>query len=1094
MSWRRAFVLLFALLCVPGFAFAQNTGTVTGTVTASDSKAPVVGVNVFVVGTARSAISGADGRYVITNVAAGTRTVRAASIGYASRDQVVTVTAGQTTVANFSLVAEAVELKEIVAVGYGTQRSRDVTGAVSTVTTEALEKAPVQSIDQMLQGTAPGVQVTTGSAEPGGALSIRIRGTSSITGNSEPLYVIDGFPIENDIEGSAAGNAGRNRTTPPNPLITLNPSDIESISILKDASATAIYGARGANGVVIITTKQGRGTKPSLTFDYYTGWQEVTKKYDMLNTQEFMDYANEYVVAGAFTRPDTISAFKLDSVRPFPITQCAPNIKCMLYGQVLASGINTDWQDQIFRTAPVNNYQLTVRGAAGQNSITRYALSAGMYDQDGIVVGSGIKRFSTRLNLNQGIGQRIELGGSFTASMARSKATPTAGQQNAGAGAVAAAIQYVPLLPVRDSLGNYTSLLGDLTNLVGTNVLNAAPVPNPVAIANEVLDSLSDTRLLGNVFARAELFTGLEARVSFGGDYANRWRRTYYNRQTLQGQQTGGDAIRSSNGTTSWLNENTLTYKKQFNKVHDLTLLAGYTQQATTSDRESMENTSFVNDITTFFNIGSGTQTGGPSVSSGHTEQVLQSYLGRLNYSLLSRYLLTLTYRTDGSSRFAASHKWGSFPSAALAWRVSDEPFFKNSLNRINDLKLRFSYGEVGNPSIRPYQSLSRLSAQGYSFGGTQQGGYYPSAVGNPNLTWETTTQADLGVDVSFLNRFTINADYYNKDTRDLLLAITLPEETGFSSALANRGSINNKGIELGLEARIFTAKKGFNWRANFNYAKNKNKVTDLGGETEIFAQTISTDFNMPGSVIRIGYPLNQFYGFKALGVVRDSAQAASIAYTNFSAQAFKPGDVLIADIAGRDSTGKLVMTPDGKITIDDRTYLGDPTPKFTIGLTNTFGYKGFELTGLLQGSYGGKILNVNRIRTDAEPRVNISRDRWENRWTPTNTNTDVPRIGVNPNTLSANAQITSNLLEDGSYLRLRTITLSWLVPESLQKNLRMSASRIYVTGANLFTATNYSGFDPDVSAQSVGNANRGIDIGAYPLARTITLGASFNF
>ncbi|HUP88183.1 MAG TPA: TonB-dependent receptor [Longimicrobiales bacterium] len=1086
MSWRRVSALLLALLCAPHFLAAQGTtGTITGTVTSADTRAPVVGVNVFVVGTNRASISGADGKYIITGVSPGTRTVRAASIGYATREQTVTVGAGSSQAVNFTLVAEAVELKEIVAVGYGSQRARDVTGAVSSVTTEALETAPVQSIDQLLQGTAPGVQVTTGSAEPGGALSIRIRGTSSITGNSEPLYVIDGFPIENDIEGSAAGSGGRNRVTPPNPLITINPSDIESISILKDASATAIYGARGANGVVIITTKQGRGSKPQLSFDYYTGWAKVTRKYDMLNSTEFMDYANEYVVSGATSRQDTLSAAQLRALQPFNDT---------IRAKVVASGLNTDWQDQIFRTAPVKNAQLTVRGAAGSNSITRYSLSAGVYDQDGIVVGSGIKRFSTRLNLNQAIGQRLELGGSFTASMARSKSVPTGGQQNGGAGAVSAAIQYVPVLGVKDSLGNYSNLFTDLTSLVGSQILNAAPVPNPVALALEVLDSLSDTRLLGNVFARAELLPGLEGRVSFGGDYANRWRRTYYNRQTLQGQQTGGDALRASNGTTSWLNENTLTYKRQFNKIHDLTILAGYTQQATTSDRENMENTTFVNDITGFFSIGSGTQAGGPSVSSGHTEQILQSYLGRVNYSLKDRYLFTLTYRTDGSSRFAAAHKWGAFPSAAVAWRVSDEPFFSGLKDNVSDLKVRLSYGEVGNPSIRPYQSLSRLSSQGYSFGGQAQGGYYPSAVGNPDLTWETTTQSDFGVDVAFLKRFTLTADVYNKKTRDLLLLITLPEESGFSSALANRGSISNKGIELGLDARILNNKNSLQWRANFNYAKNRNKVLDLGGEQEIFAQTISTDFNMPGSAIRVGYPLNQFYGFQALRVVRDAADSASIGWTNFTSQAFRPGDVLLADIAGRDSLGNLVMTPDGKVTLDDRTYLGDPTPKFTLGLTNTFTYKSLELTGLLQGSYGGKILNVNRIRTDAEPRVNISRDRWENRWTPTNTNTDVPRIGVNPNTVNANAQITSNLLEDGSYLRLRTLTLSWLVPQSVQNRLRMSASRVYITGTNLFTATNYSGFDPDVSAQSVGNSNRGIDIGAYPLSRTITLGASFNF
>ncbi len=1094
MSWRRISALLLVLLCVtrPLAAQGQTTGTITGTVTAADSKAPVPGVNVFVVGTSRTAISGSDGRYIITGVAPGSRTVRATSIGYANLETTVQVAAGETVLADFALVTEAVQLREIVAVGYGTQSRRDLTGAVSTVTTDALEHSPVRSIDALLQGTAPGVQVTTASSEPGGALSIRIRGTSSITGNSEPLYVIDGFPIENDIEGSAAGVtssgsiSGRNRITPPNPLVTLNPSDIESISILKDASATAIYGARGANGVVIITTKQGRGTRPQLTFDYYTGVQTLAKKYDMLNAQEWMDYANEF------------GANSGNPYTPFPDS---------LYNRVLQSGINTDWQDLIFRNAAVRNAQLTIRGAAGSNSPTRYALSAGMFDQDGILVGSGIKRFSTRLNLNQALSQRVELGGSFTASVARSKTVPTSGQQNNGAGAVSAAIQYVPILPVkldqaRNYLptdltlptGTYTYLARDLNGLVGSNVLDAAPTPNPVALANEVRDSLSDTRLLGNLFVRAELMPGLEARVSFGADYANRWRRTYYPRTTLQGEQTNGDAFRSNNVTQSWLNENTLTYKRQFGKIHDLTLLGGYTQQQTNGDRENMENTNFVSDITGWYEIGAGTQEGGPSIGSGHTTHVLESWLGRANYSLMDRYLFTFTYRTDGSSRFAAGKKWASFPSAAVAWRASTEPFMKN-VTAINDLKIRLSYGSVGNPSIRPYQSLSRLNDQAYSFNGSQVAGYYPIAIGNPNLTWETTKQADFGVDVAFLNRFNLTADYYTKRTTDLLLLVNLPYESGFQSVLSNRGTIDNRGVEVGLDARLInpSSSDGFAWLANVNFAKNKNKVVDLGGPTEIFAQVLTSDYNLPGTAIRVGYPIGMFYGFRSLGVIPDSAAAAAITYTNFNNSHFQAGDMLIADIAGRDAEGNLVMEPDGKITVDDRTYIGDPTPDFTLGLTNTFSYKSLELTGLLQGSYGGDVLNINRIRTESSPRVNISRDRWEGRWTPENPNAKFPRVGQNPNQVGPN-NFTSNLLEDGSYLRLRTITLSYLIPQSLQQRFRLSASRVYVTGTNLFTITDYTGYDPDVSAQSVGNTNRGIDIGAYPLAKSVTVGVSFNF
>jgi TonB-linked SusC/RagA family outer membrane protein len=551
----------------------------------------------------------------------------------------------------------------------------------------------------------------------------------------------------------------------------------------------------------------------------------------------------------------------------------------------------------------------------------------------------------------------------------------------------------------------------------------------------------------------------------------------------------------------SWLNENTLTYRREMGR-HDITLLGGYSQQYQDVDGENMENSNFVNDITGYFDIGAGTQEGGPSVSSRRTSQALQSWLGRINYSLADRYLLTATMRADGSSRFAAGKKWGTFPSLGLAWRLSEEPWF--GFDAINELKLRGSWGEVGNPSIRPYQSLSRLNDQGYSFGGTPYSGYFPAAVGNSDLTWETTAQIDFGVDIAFLDRFNLTADYYRKKTTNLLLLVQLPIETGFETALANRGSLENVGFEVGVDARILNPadRNGFGWRANLNFARNRNKVLDLGGPQSIFADLITTDFNLPGTMIEVGKPIGRFYGFQSQGVIRDSAQAATVTHTNFNGSAYTAGDMLIADICcARDENGDIIvdelgrpiMEPDGLTTLDDRTDIGDPTPDFTIGLTNTISFSNFELTGLLQGSYGGKILNVNRIRTESSPRVNISRDRFENAWRPENPDAEYPQIGENPNQVGPN-NFTSNLLEDGSYLRLRTLTLSFLVPQSLQDRLRLTASRIYVTGTNLFTITDYSGFDPDVSAQSVGNANRGIDIGAYPLARSVTVGVSFNF
>jgi TonB-linked SusC/RagA family outer membrane protein len=1060
MKWANVLLLLLAVsFAAPGSAQAQ-TGRITGTVADSASGQPVQSATVLVVGTQTGAVSNAEGRYTINTAAAGTQQVRVQRLGYAARTLTVTVVSGQTITANFVLPAQVARLNTVVSVGYGTQLARDVTGSVSTVTTTALEHTPIVSVDQVLQGTAPGVSVTTASSEPGGALSVRIRGTSSITGNAEPLYVIDGFPIENDIDGSSVGNGGRTRTTPSNPLASINPSDIESISILKDASATAIYGSRGANGVVIITTRQGRGQTPQFTLDYSTGFSSLAKKYDMLNAAQYMDYANTF--AQNSSSPYT----------PFPTT---------VRDSILASGTDTDWQDALYRTGGMNNLQLTMRGATSAVNTTRYAISGGYFNQDGIVIGSGIRRLSGRVNVNQTLGSRVEVGGSVTGSQANSKSTPTAGQQNGNAGAVSAAIQYVPILPVYRADGTYSYINTDLNAFASQ--LDAPQTPNPLSLANEVLDSLTDTRILANSYAQVDLIENLRFRTSFGTDYANRGRNTYYPRTTLRGQQSNGEAIRAAATVASWLNENTLTYDHSFGQGQDLSLLGGYTQQRTTSDRNSESNSNFVSDITGYFDIGAGTQPGGPTVSSGRTAQTLESWLARANYSLRDRYLMTLTYRTDGSSRFAADHKWGSFPSAAVAWRASSEPFLEK-YTFIDELKFRASLGVVGNPSIRPYQSLSRLNDQGYSFGGTSVSGYFPVAVGNPDLRWETTRQTDFGVDFSFLNRFSLTADYYDKKTTDLLLQIDLPYESGFTSALANRGSVQNRGFELGLDAQIMKPANpgGFAWRANVNYAMNRNKVLDLGGPDRLFADLITTDYNLPGSMIQVGKPIGVFYGFVSNGVVRDAADSASITWKNFTGGAFRPGDMKIADVDG-----------DGKITLNDRTDIGDPTPTFTMGLTNTVSFRAFELTGLLQGSYGNEILNVNRIRTESSPRVNVSVDRVEGAWTPDNPDAIFPKIGTNPNQVGTN-DFTSNLLEDGSYLRLRAITLSYLMPERLFSRYSLAGARVYVTGTNLWTLTNYTGYDPDVSSQSVGTTNRGIDIGAYPLSKGVTFGLTLNY
>jgi TonB-linked SusC/RagA family outer membrane protein len=1073
MKWAKVLLLLVAALVAPRAMQAQ-TGRITGTVTDSATGLPVQSATVLLVGTQTGAITTAEGRYLINNAPVGAQQVRVQRIGYAPRVQSAAVVEGQTATVNFLMPAQAARLTTVVSVGYGTQLARDVTGAVSTVTTEALQHTPIVSVDQLLQGTSPGVNVTTASNEPGGALSVRIRGTSSITGNPEPLYVIDGFPVESDAEGTSPGDGGRSRTTPTNPLVAINPSDIESISILKDASATAIYGSRGANGVVIITTRQGRGAKPTFTLDYSTGVSTVSKKYDLLNAAEYMDYANTF--GQGSSTPFT----------PFPTTvpAGAPAGTKSVYQQILDSGIDTDWQDQIFRTGGVRNLQLSMRGASTAVNVTRYAISGGLFDQDGIVLGSGLKRLSGRVNVNQSIGPRFEVGGSLTGSQVRNKSTPTSGQQNAGAGAVSAALQYVPILPVYRANGTYSYINPDL-NAYNT-LLDAPPTPNPVSLAQEVTDSLSDNRLLANLYAQAQLLDNLTFRTTYGTDYAARGRNTYYNRNTVSGALAGGQAYVGSTTTNTWVNENTLSYQRAFRGVHDLSLLGGFTQQRTDFTGLNLSASDFPSDVTLYNALQAGASQGVPS--SRRNSRTLESWLGRVNYSLLDRYLLTVNYRADGSSAFAESHKWAGFPSAAFAWRMSSEPFMKR-FDAIDELKLRASYGVVGNPGIRPYQSLTRLTSQGYSFGGQYTSGYAVAAVGNPDLRWETTKGSDFGIDIGLLDRFAITADYYAKQTTDLLLQVSLPFETGYQTALANRGSVENKGFEVGVDAQVIKpTASGFSWHANLNFAKNRTRVLDLGTNPDgspiqfIEADLLTTDYNLPGTRIVVGQPIGVFYGFKSLGVLQDAAQAAAVTYTPFSGTAFKAGQTLIADVDGN-----------GKIDLNDRTIIGDPTPDFTAGLTNDLRYGRFQFTALLQGSHGGKILNVNRIRTESSPRANISRERVVNAWSPTNPTGTEPAIGENPNQVGPN-NFTDNLLEDGSYLRLRSATLSFALPDRITSRTSMSDARLYLTGTNLITWTHYSGFDPDVSGQSVGTTNRGIDIGAYPLARGVTVGLNLNF
>jgi TonB-linked SusC/RagA family outer membrane protein len=1050
--------LLAAFVLSARTVAAQATGRITGHVV-SDAAVPLANVGVGIVGTQLGTRTGADGRYSIGNLAPGRYIVRAALIGYAPHVDTLTVAAGQTVTADITLRIVSVTLDQLVVVGYGTQRRSDLTGSVTSVVPN-VERTPITSVEQTLQGTAPGVQVTQASSAPGGGMSIRIRGGSSVNGNNEPLYVIDGFPVENDFSTSSSLDGGRAGTTPSNPLAALNPNDIASIEILKDASATAIYGARGANGVVLITTKRGEGAKPKVAIDLYQGQQTVAKRYDLLNATEFGQFANAWATTQNLALP---------------------------FADPTTLGRGTDWQDLIFREAKIQNAQVSVSGGSSSKNATRYALSGGVFQQGGVVDNSDFRRLSLRGNIDQMVGERIKIGSNLLISRVNSSQVPTDGSLNAGAGAVGAALQYPSIMSPYRTDGNYTLLSTDFPESLLKLGIAAGNVPNPLASAVAVQDKLFDTRVLANVAGEYKIVKGLTFRGTIGTDLSFRGRDTYYPRTTLQGFGQNGRAIRGRTDNTSFLNENTLTWNASIGSAHVISAVAGYTRQKLNSTRSDMRNSNFVSDITGFESIGAGAQAGGPSVSSGRTQWTLASYLARANYTLLDRYLFSATVRRDGSSRFGADNRWGVFPAGAVGWRLSEEPFMRR-LTFINNLKLRATYGKVGNPSISPYQSLTRLTPQQYTFNGTLAPGYYPAAIGNPTLSWESTTQTDFGLDLSMLKgRVDITADQYNKRTDDLLLQIDLPSEVGYPSAFVNAGSIENKGFEAGVTFRIFEGgpkREGFSWSTTVNYSRNRNQVLDLGGVSRIFpTQQTASDINATSSVVQVGQPIGAFFGFKTGDLFRDSTTLnAWKAATRFAS----------GTVPGLGNRMYIDVNGDSIIDGNDRTIIGDPNPDYVIGWQNSISYKGFEFSALFDGVRGNQILNLNNLRLNgASPALNVTRQRFLDAWSVDNPDGKYQRIGAGAGFL--NADITEELLEDGSFFRLRTISLSRQIPQRWLRQQGVTA-RAYITGQNVVTWTKYSGFNPDVSSISVGNLNRGVDVGAYPLARTWTFGMNINY
>jgi len=1041
---RRVFLPVFVSLICTSVAFSQQT--VTGIIRDNNGEL-VIGANVLVKGTPVSAISDSDGKFFI-EVSNSKAVLEISFMGFISQE----IPVGNQKNFQITLQEDLRRLGEVVVVGYGTVKKSDLTGSVSSIKSDDLKKMPMTSFDQGIQGHAAGVQVTNLSGAPGGQVSIRVRGGNSLSSSNEPLYVIDGFPI-------AAGNMASGYSTSSlanNPLATINPSDIESIEILKDASAAAIYGSRGANGVVLITTKRGKAGKTKVTYDGYLGTQSVAKRLDFMNGEEYATMAN-VAMANAGLAP--------------------------IYGGAndkwkdpsYYRDHSTDWQSLIFRNALIHNHQLSISGGSEN---TQYSLSGNFFNQVGVVLGSELNRGSLRAIIDSKVSSWIKVGASLTASRTFTDLVASEGD-GGGNGVISGAITIPPTMPVYNDDGTFTTL---------NQTPYGVTVGNPYAFALLKKDQSTIDRLMANVdikFDLSMLLKGLNLQIRGGTDYSDAFRDIYYPSGTYSGQSVNGLASKSWYRITSYLNENLLSYNAKFGK-HSVNAVGGLTLQSFSYINGQASVSGFVNDILEDNNMGSGTTAVGIP-SSGKSSATLASWLGRVNYNYDDRYLLTLTGRADGSSRFGANNKWGFFPSFAAAWRISEEQFMKD-VNWVSNLKFRASYGITGNQGFGSYASLASLAAYSYNFGGAKVTGFAPNKIPNSSLKWETTSTLDFGLDLGFLqNRLNFTADYYYKKTKDLLWNVTIPLSSGFSSIFSNHGTLENYGIELGLTYDLITSNQrgAFTWSTGLMYSMNRNKVLSMPGVTPGRTAGLSGHLKLDGSWLEEGYPVGIWKYYIYDGVYQNQAMLDETIVNSKGETVKKYPTSLTTD--GLGSPKFKDLNQDGKIDMNDWAVIGNPNPDFIFSWTNTFNYKNFDLSVFINGSYGNDILDLTRGESAQITPFASQRRSMLNYWTQANTNTDIPAPRQSPHPYLV---LSSWMIEDGSYVRLKNIVLGYRFP--IKKYIE--SLRFYVSAQNLLTITNYTGFDPEVNSQGQSNLQLGVDYNAYPSSRMFTAGINIAF
>lgn len=970
------FITVFLLMC--GMMKAQS---LTGRV--SDSNGSLPGVNVLVQNTTITSITDLDGNFTLKNLPENA----ILSISYTGyKTQKINIV-NQTSI-NVTLVSDNVDLKEVVVVGFGSTKKKDITGAIAVVGEKDFKGRSNTTFGEALEGKIAGVQISKPSGQPQGGYTIRIRGTSTITAGAEPLYILDGVPT-----GS---------------IDQISPSDIESMTVLKDASAAAIYGANGANGVILITTKRGGNHKATVTFDTYTSTAKVSKKLNVLDANQYKSLMTDM---GQFT-----------DWSQYPY--------------------NTNWQDEILRTALSANYTL---GVSGGDEKTNYYLSGTYLNQEGIVITNELERYTYKLNLDTKVGKSFKVGTSISYSKWRD-------------------------VDVNDS-GKYGAILGAMTGAPVTNVYNEdgtfainpfiSDLENPVALIIKNKHSYQNYLFNGNVYGEISFLKYFKFKSMFGfsqlNSKYNSWVDPYRSRE---GRSFKGMAFFSSDQNDFWNFENTLSFSKSVNKSN-FYVLVGYIASEVNSYSAAIDAKNFGSSAVQTVNAGS-QRTASYSEAKGTNT----SAIGRINYGYDDKYLLTANFRADAYSGFGENNRWGYFPSFSGGWRISKEEFF-SKVEVVNDLKIRAGWGDVGNGQVGPYSHYGIVTPNApYVNGGLVTPGSNPITLESPDLKWETTAQTNIGIDISLLkNRLSIVSDYYIKKTDNMLLNQRIPSSTGFQNALLNVGKMKNEGFEFTISSKNFGNE--FKWSTDFNISFNKSQITSLPGGS-IQLGELNNDGRGLVSIAQEGQPLGTFYGYVSEGV--DPAT----------------GNIIYKDLDGS-----------GDLSDGDKTIIGNANPQFTYGFTNDFNYKNWSLNIFFQGVEGNEIFNASRIETEGMYSGLNQLTTVLNRWTTPGQITDMPKADFEG---SQNVQVSSRYVEDGSYLRLKAITIGYSLPESVLSKLSMSKVHLYITAENLLTWTKYTGLDPEVSvyggsgASDLRNIAPGIDYGTYPQTRDIIFGLNLSF